>query len=216
MKMIEIFLALAVAMLAGCAQVETVTTAAPRPRTREGVVATAVVSDSQGDAERLLASALASAVGATDLGHAASGRAARTAARATGADYVLICRIQKYDPYDPQRLVLDLALLDVASGRLSAADVMALGWTAALPPEARAREKTLWSARAEIDAGSDEMLRTFALERGFIGTRKDIVEASILIRDPARFFPFAARLVASRVPVRATRPTTARALGQRP
>ncbi|MHC4253036.1 MAG: hypothetical protein ACYS9X_28285 [Planctomycetota bacterium] len=220
MRTIGVLLALAVAMLAGCARTGAPSGAAPRTRVHErvheGLVATAVVSEKPGDAERLLAPAFASAVGAADLGPATSEREARTAARAAGADLVLVCRISEYDPYDPQRLVLRLVLVDVASGRLGAADVMAFGWSPSHQPGAREREKVLWAARAEIDAGSDEMLRAFALERGLVGGRKDLVEASILVRDPGRFFPFAARRVASRAPVRAAQPPGAGALAARP
>ncbi|MHC5053512.1 MAG: hypothetical protein ACYTKD_02210 [Planctomycetota bacterium] len=219
MRTIEVFLALAIAMLAGCARTDAPSAAAPRTRAHErvheGLVATAVVSEKPGDAERLLAPAFASAVGAADLGAATSELAARTAARAAGADLVLVCRVSEYDPYDPQRLVLKLALVDVAAGRLGAADVMAFGWTPAHPPGGRERETVLWAARAEIDAGSDEMLRAFALERGLVGGRMDLVEASILVRDPERFFPFAARRVASRAPVRASQAPKAGALAAR-
>ncbi len=197
----EIFLALGVAALAGCAPSVDTAAATPRPRVRGRPVATAVITEGIDDVQRLLAPALASGLDAADLGPAESERAARAAARAVGAELVLVCRVAEYDPYDPQTLVLELALVDVAAGRLDAEDVMALGTAPALPQGARVRERTLWAARAEIDAGSDEMLRAFAVERGLLGTAKDLVEASILVRDPERFFPFAARRVASRVPV---------------
>jgi hypothetical protein len=212
----EIFLALGVAALAGCARSEGPTASAPRPRVRSSIVVTAVIAEGLDDARRLLAPSLASGLGAADLGPMESERAARAAARAAGAEHVLVCRVAEYDPYDPQRLVLELALVDVAAGRLSAEDVMSVGMTPALPRRARPREAILWAARAEIDAASDEMLRAFAVERGLAGIGQDLLEASILIRDPERFFPFAARRVASRVPVGTAGSARADKLAARP
>jgi len=216
MKLLEVFVVVMAAFLAGCAKSEVVEEAPPRARVREGVTATAVVSEGHDHAERMLAPALARSVGAVDLGRVASARAARTDARAVAADLVLVCHVKGYDPYDPQKLILSLELVDVASGRMGAEDAMALGWRGSIPPEALAREETLWTADAEIDAGSETMLRDYATtELNLYGMRKDIAEASILLRDPARFFPFAARLIASRVPVDPLRPLTAPALAYR-
>lgn len=155
------------------------------------------------EAAEALAAPLAGACSAEALGIRGSMEECRAAARECGVERLVTCRVIEYDPYDPQRLVVGLAVEDAGCpSRMSADEVMALGrgiGGARPRREARRRpfEKTV---SIDLATRTKSWMLAYAAEIGLGESPEDLLEAEILLRDPARFFPFAARHIARQVP----------------
>jgi hypothetical protein len=192
--------------------IENATARAPR-----GIAVIAADSETRREAARLLAAPLAAECLAEPLGVARSLDECLAAARERGLDKVVTCRLIEYDPYDPARLVVNVTL-DEAGGSLhtSAREAMALGRSTG----GRSRRTRGPSTTVEIDLGapakSNGWIRAFATDAGLGESPDGLLEAEILLRDPARFFPFAAEQIAARIPAAEEKERQAPADGAKP
>lgn len=175
---------------------------------RRGVAVIADDTETQREAARFLVAPLAAEYLAESLGVARSPDECLAAARERGLDMLVTCRVIEYDPYDPARLVVGITLDDAAgSGRMSAREAMALGRSTGGPSRrARGPAKTIHidlgaSSGSKGSRGSKGWIRAYARDAGLGESPESLLEAEIFLRDPARFFPFAAKQIAARVPV---------------
>jgi hypothetical protein len=149
-------------------------------------------------AERRLGEALAAELGGRNLGMMRRDAASHAVASAAGSGRVLACTVSAYVPYDPVRLVVRIELHEAGPRPMSTHEVLALGTSPSASPSERV-SSAAGGAHVAIDFGSEEVLAAYAMsqEGGRRVDAVDLLEAEILLRDPARHFPFAARRIAS-------------------
>jgi hypothetical protein len=166
-------------------------------RARAERIAVAMISRSPGEIERTLGAALAAELDAVEVDAAGDAQRARALAGRAGAARLVTCEVVEHAVYDPMRLTVRLSRADVADAGLSARDVERLTRSAFAPRAAAPRE----TERAEcvtVDAGAEPTLIEYALRHlgDSFGADQYLLEAEILLRDPARFVPFAAAQIA--------------------
>ncbi len=171
---------------------------------RRGVAVIADAAETRREAARFLVTPLAAEYLGESLGVARSLDECLAAARERGLDSLVTCRVIDYDPYDPARLVVNITFDEAGSFRhMSAREAMALGRSTgvgAAGSSSRARDlaKTI---HMDLGAPSKGLIRAYAMGAGLGESPEGLLEAEILLRDPARFFPFAAKQIAASIPV---------------
>jgi hypothetical protein len=155
------------------------------------------------EAARTLCGPLAASLGADHLGLHETLVEAKAEAMKRTVETLLAFSIVEYVPYDPSRIVIRAELVETGAGRVSAQDLVAFEHAPCAPDAPLGTSGLRWSTTVSVDAGSERTLSEFA-DRHLTthqDSTQDILEAEILLRDPARFLPFAARQVAEAVRV---------------
>jgi len=148
------------------------------------------------DTEELLAGSLAAELGARPLGTCATADEARLLASRSGCSRLFVCEVLEYVPYDPSRIVVRLAEFEVSPPGIPAAAAMRLFRDPAAETSPGAA-RPLRTALVGVDAGDDGVLREYALREGLPASESGLLEAQVLLRDPARFLPLAAGAIAA-------------------
>ncbi len=165
---------------------------------RRGVAIVTDDNETNREAAEALAGSLAGECSAEALGVKGSMDECLAAARERGVEGLVTCRVIEYDPYDPQRLVVSLTLARPGGAlRMSAQEVMALGRDVGRSP---GFSTTHHESSTTVKIGlSGDWYVLYAKHIGLGTSPEDLLEAEILLRDPKRFFPFAAREIAARL-----------------
>jgi len=164
--------------------------------------AVAVIGAGHDEAEEAIGASVASDLVAVHVGVVSDLAAARVAAGASGAGTLIACKVLAYSPYDPSRVSISYTVTDAGHGKPSWEDVMRSSRRASARDDVGSgvRRRSLTGA-VEVDAGDERTLNEYASAR--LGERwggpHDLLEAEILLRDPARFLQFAAGRVVEEV-----------------